>query len=308
MEKQIRQLTLADLPYVKAMETGIADDYVKRLFPRISSGNNRIYGLFLDGQLVSMGGYSLFEDSYAMLGRMRSDQRFRGKDLSTQLMSHVIETVFELPHVQWAGANTQEENLPARRVLEKLGLIQQAALIGAITQDVSMFESGDPCWQEIYQIDRKKQWIEELFIKTSAIFPYECYYPFPASSNLFSDDKLKEWTFFEDESHHRVLITKKDVKKHTYLHTIYPWDDWMQQKGLWETIAAAHRELEETSKEKPYIWMDLDEKKAQALPRSHPFKLPSPWMLYGIDREIKKSVLSDRFQKDIEVPNHFSGK
>lgn len=293
MEKQIRQLTLEDLPHVEAMDTGIADDYVKRVFPRISSGNNRLYGLFLDGQLVSVGGYSIFAESYAMLGRMRSDQRFRGRDLSTQLMVRIIEEVFGLPDIQWVGANTQEENVPARRVLEKLGLVQHAALVGAITQDVSILESGGPCWKEIRNPARKKQWVEELYVKSRAIFPYECYYPFPASSNLFSDDKLAEWTFFENSTQNRVLITKKDVKKHTYLHTVYPWSDLMQQEGLWETIAAAHRKLGEAVEETPYIWMDLDEETVCSLSESHPFELPSPWILYGTDRKERKPALHD---------------
>ncbi|RNF39001.1 GNAT family N-acetyltransferase [Planococcus salinus] len=284
MEKQLRQLTVQDFGHVEAMETGITDDYVKRVFPRISSGHNRLYGLFLDGQLVSMGGYSIFADCYAMLGRMRSDRRFRGKDLSTQLMTYIIDEVFKLPNIQWVGANTQRENAPARRVLDKLGLTPNATLVGATAQDVSMLEAGGHCWKEINSVAQKKHWINEAYVKTGKVFPYECYYPFPASAALFPDDQLTQWTFYENEAKSRFLVTKKDIKKNTYLHVIYPWDDLAQQEGLWETVTFAHRKLQEGIEETSYIWMDLHEQAVSSLPDSHPFDLPSPWILYGTDK------------------------
>lgn len=77
MEKLIRALTKEDLPSLQAMETGIEDDYVIRVFERISTGNNKLFGLFSNDQLVSVGGLTVFAKQYAMLGRMRSDLRFR---------------------------------------------------------------------------------------------------------------------------------------------------------------------------------------------------------------------------------------
>ncbi|HSI67100.1 MAG TPA: GNAT family N-acetyltransferase, partial [Planococcus sp. (in: firmicutes)] len=160
MNKHIRPLNMEDLPYLEAMNTGIEDDYVIRVFKRISSGTNRMYGLFWDDQLVSVGGYSIFARSYAMLGRMRSDLRYRSNDLSTQLMSHVIQEVFKLPEIQWVGANTQEENSPARRVLAKLGLSEHSTLFGATTQDVSMLSNGRRPWREVESLESKKQWLD----------------------------------------------------------------------------------------------------------------------------------------------------
>lgn len=290
MDKLIRHLNIDDLPYLEAMETGIDDDYVKRIFNRLISGNNRLFGLFWDDQLVSVGGYSIFAKSYAMLGRMRSDLRFRGNALSTQLMSQVMEEAFKLPDIHWVGANTQEENSPARRVLQKICLTEHSTTHGATTKDVSMLETGAAAWREVQDLGRKKEWANQLYAETGAVFPYECYYPFPASKDLFSDGNLKEWAFYENETATRVLITKKDFKRHNYLQAIYPWDDLMEQLGLWETISAAYRKLSHENENETYIWMDLTKKQAGALPDGHSFKLPSPWILYGISREAIERV------------------
>lgn len=119
MNETIRQLTDDDLQALQDMDTGIDDDYVIRVFDRISTGNNRLFGLFHDGRLASIGGYTIFAGSYAMLGRMRSDVRFRGQSLSSRLMAHVRDAALDHPGIRFVGANTQEFNLPARRVLEK---------------------------------------------------------------------------------------------------------------------------------------------------------------------------------------------
>lgn len=292
MDTLIRLLTNEDLPYLEAMETGIDDDYVIRIYDRLISGTSRLYGLFFDDNLISIGGYTIFAKQYAMLGRMRSDLRYRGNDLSTKLMAHVVNEAFKLPDIQWVGANTQEENLPARRVMNKLGLMEISILQEATTKDISMLESGAQTWNEIHDIERKKDWIDQLYMKTGAVFPYECYYAFPASEDLFPDNELRKWSFYENKTATRVLITKEDTKKYHYLHTIYPWNDIMEQEGLWETLAAAYQKLAEAEEDETHIWMDLSLEATQSLPANHPFELPSPWMLYGIDREERKSVIS----------------
>ncbi|QBP41265.1 GNAT family N-acetyltransferase [Paenisporosarcina antarctica] len=289
MDKLIRLLTIDDLSYLEAMETGIKDDYVIRIFEKLVTGDNRLYGLFWRDKLVSIGGYTIFERRFAMIGRMRSDQRYRGNSLSSQLMVQVIEDVFKLPDIQWVGANTQEENLPAQRVLQKLGLIEHSTLQEATTKNVSSLENGARAWQEVYDLERKKIWINQLYVKTGAIFPYECYYAFPASEELFPEEKLMKWSFYENETATRVLITKTDLKDRYYLHTVYPWNDLMEQEGLWETIATAYRKLADYVVYETYIWMDLTKEATQSLPSDHPFVLPSSWILYGINREQRKT-------------------
>lgn len=281
MEKSIRVLTKDDLPKLKAMETGIEDDYVIRVFDRISSGNNKLFGLFTEDQLVSVGGLTVFADQYVMLGRMRSDLRFRGNDLSTTLMSIVLKEAFNLPGIKWVGANTQEENLPAQRVLKKIGLAERHLSYGATAEGVTDLENGGAVWHRQDNLERKKQWLHQLFVESSAVFPYECYYPFPALDGMFEDSQIAKWNFFENPAGDRVLITKADMKKYHYLQAIYPYDDLMDQPGLWETISVARGGLAESLNTDTQVWMDLTKKQAANLPDNHPFELPSPWMLFG---------------------------
>lgn len=290
MEKSIRQLKLEDLHYLEAMDTGIEDDYILRVYSRISSGSSRLYGLFMDGRLASIGGYTIFADQYIMLGRMRSDLRYRGNNLSTQLMAFIMEQAFMLPAIQWIGANTQQENTSARRVMDKLGLAEVSTLYSAISTDASSLETGGAVWQELTELSQKKAWLERQYIQTGAVFPYECYYTFPASDELFADAKLQQWAFFENPNKDRVLIVKKDYKRDYYLHTVYPWDDLMEQPGLWETISMAQHQLSGKVKTNALLWMDLSPDQVSTLPVHHPFDLPSPWLLYGIDRHNQKQM------------------
>ncbi|MGB6408859.1 MAG: GNAT family N-acetyltransferase [Planococcus donghaensis] len=281
MEKSIRQLQLQDLHYLEKMETGIEDDYVLNIYNRISSGTSRMYGLFFDEQLVSIGGYTIFVEQYAMLGRMRSDLRYRGNNLSTQLMTHIMEQASTLPNIRWVGANTQQNNVSARRVMDKLGLTEVSTLYSATSPDISQLEMGGKVWTEVTELSKKEAWIDRLYLQTGAVFPYECYYMFPASENLFTEADLTKWTFFENAQQDRVLITKRDYKRVYYLHVIYPWDDISDQPGFWETVSMTQRRLSTELQTPPLVWIDLTPSQALSLPNDHPFDMPSPWLLYG---------------------------
>ncbi|HLR61374.1 MAG TPA: GNAT family N-acetyltransferase [Lentibacillus sp.] len=281
MSKTIRMLNKDDYPQYEAMETGIEFDYIAHIFDRLATGDNHLYGLFLDGRLVSVGGYSIYAGSYAMLGRLRSDLRFKGNGFSTEVVSYILNEVFKLNGIRWVGANTQEHNTSAQRVLEKVGLNPYITLHGALTKDTAALESGAEPWQPVTSLQRKKDWLNQAYIRTGDIFPYECYYPFPASAELFQDEAIKQWSFYENDDKTRFVITKYDQKKYHYLHAVYPWHDLTSQPGLWETIASDYRKLLQQTDDETYIWMDLTKEEAQTLPASHQFELPSPWILYG---------------------------
>ena len=285
MNELIKQLNIHDLPTVESMQTGIEDDYVIRIFERLSSPPHRLFGLFVDGRLVSMAGYTIYAKHYAMVGRLRSDTRFKGKGYSTKLTSYVFNKASEEKSIVWVGANTQEHNIPAQRVLEKNQLDTYTTLHGAVTKDTSMLETEAKPWNRITSLDHKKAWLEETYIKSGKPFPYECYYPFPGSKYLFHDEDLKQWNFYENEDHTRFVITKTDQKKHHYLHAVYPWKDITSQKGLWETISKDYRNFAAQNEEETYIWMDLTREEAKLLPADHAFELPDPWILYGAKTE-----------------------
>ncbi|MBT2583422.1 GNAT family N-acetyltransferase [Planococcus sp. ISL-109] len=281
MKEAIRPLTGEDFQALQEMQTGIDDDYVIRVFDHISNGHNRLFGLFQDGHLASIGGYTIFAGSYVMLGRMRSDLRFRGLNLSTRLMAHVRNAALEHKGICFVGANTEESNIPAQRVLENIGLAKQSVLVAATAADVRGLESGAIPWRKVESLEEKMRWLQAVYIRPGRIFPFECYYPFPATADLFSKNQLTHWDFFENPAQDRVVIAKHDVKKYDYLHTLYPWNDLLEQPGLWETLRAPLEAIRKDSQEGAFIWIDLTHEQVHKLPDGHPFDLSSPWFLYG---------------------------
>ncbi|GAB3057980.1 GNAT family N-acetyltransferase [Virgibacillus ainsalahensis] len=289
---KIRMLQYEDYFHLEAMDTGIEDDYVKHIFDKLIQGPNRLFGLFSEGRMVSMGGYSIYAKRNVMLGRLRSDRRYKANGFASSLMTYMMHQAFQLPHIQWVGANTQEHNIPAQRVMDKIGLSRQITLHGAVTTDVSALVTGAKRWNPINDLEQKKKWVKQTFIEHAMFFPYECYYPFPGSADLFPDDNLRQWAFYENETKTRCLIIKTDQKKHHYLHAVYPWSDITSQAGLWETISNEYWKFKKQTEGETYIWMDLTKSEARLLPSEHQFELPSPWILYGMDKQKWQNIQS----------------
>ncbi|GEL08962.1 GNAT family N-acetyltransferase [Salisediminibacterium halotolerans] len=283
MTQTIRELHYEDLPRVEAMQNGIENDYVPRVFNRLTSGNNRIFGMFEGEDLISTAGYTVYAESYAMLGRLRSDIRYRGKANATTLLTYVLREAERHPGIQWIGANTQQANSPARRVLEKIGFEPVTALYPAATKEPARLAENGCVWNRLTSLSEKRAWVKRMYVDTGAVFPYECYYPFPASDDLFPDNLLDKWEFYENEDRSRFLLMKYDQKLYHYLHTVYPWDDFTEQPGLWKTIDESYKQLLQETDGETYVWMDMTEAEASALPDAHPFELPDPWVLYRYD-------------------------
>lgn len=285
MQTGIRKLDTEDFKLVQNMQTSVADDYIPQAFHNLIIEPNILYGLFVDGQLVSIAGYSVFAEELAMLGRLRSDVRFHGHGFATDIMAYIRDAAFENPRIRWVGANTQEENRPTNRVLDKIGLLQNISTYSAIAADVTSFEKQGKTWNKIDDLKRKRYWLDKVYATETTFFPYECYYLLPSIPKLFTDDTIRNWTFYENPAQTRMIIMKHDEKKQTYLHVIYPWDDITEQPGLWETITKAQQQLEKRLKTDVFIWMDLSKQTVNKLPDNHPFDLPSPWTLYAAYRE-----------------------
>lgn len=285
MHKEIRKLHKGDLVHVQNMQTNVEDDYVPRAFLNLIAQPNVLYGMFVDGQLVSVAGYTLFGGELAMLGRLRSDVRFHGHGYATEIMYYIREAAFQLPQVRWVGANTQAHNKPTHRVLEKIGFRKHLTAFGASTIDVTSLETNSTLWSKVDTLESKRYWLDEMYVKKEAFYPYECFYTLPATSNLFSGDAIENWMFYENQEQSRVVIMKPDEKKYTYVHVAYPWDDLMEQPGLWTTITKTQQEIAEQRNTDVFIWMDLSEEMVDNLPEDHPFELPSPWQLFGVFRE-----------------------
>ncbi|KMK76242.1 GNAT family N-acetyltransferase [Alkalihalobacillus pseudalcaliphilus] len=278
---EFRELTQNDKQLFASMDTGIDDDYVLHIYDYLVQGENRLFGLFVENKLVSLGGFSIFANEYAMLGRLRSDRSIRGKNYATTLMKQIIEEAFTSLNIQWVGGNTQEENIPARRVLKKIGLEEGFKLYNATTTDISFLQNGANVWKEVSLLQEKKKWLEQSYLKEQLIFPYECYYPFPASEALFTEEDLQAWSFFENEDQSKFVILKNDRKGYQYVHVLYPYDNVFSEPGLWETVDYYYaRQLQEQENE-TRVWVDLTEEQVAQLVPEHTFEWPSPWILHG---------------------------
>lgn len=284
MKKEIRRLQLEDTHAVTHMQTNIEDDYVRQSFQDLVTGPNILYGLFADNELASIGGYSIYAEQLAMLGRLRSDVRFHGHGFATELMAYIRDAAFQNPNLNWIGANTQKQNKPTRRVLEKIGFTPCTSVYGALTYDLSRMQAHHKPWKRIHRLEQKRHWLEQTYLSGRSYFPYECYYLFPSVPGLFSDEVIAQWAFYENPEQTRYMIVKPDNKGQIILQVSYPWHDVMSQAGLWETISLSQQHLQAQQGEDILIWMDLAEQAVNVLPEDHPFELPSPWILYGINR------------------------
>ncbi|GGF31942.1 hypothetical protein GCM10010954_33900 [Halobacillus andaensis] len=279
---QVRQLTMDDLPALKMMETGIDDDYVIRIFGRlIESPTQELFGLFLNEQLISLAGYSLFgQDRFAVIGRLRSDVRYRGQGYATELLKPVINHIKDYKGVKWIGANTHVTNHSARRLLEKSGLepgIISYYLTLIDPSSLANYKSG-PRWNEIYNTEEKRQVLLHLKNNQLGVFPYECYYPFPYDAAFFTDEYLSDAKLYINPARSRFVLIKNDRKKYDYSHVKYFWNDHYEQPGFFETIL--HHWNENT--QNVGCWIDFSELGFHKIPDLTPYEVQNPWILYGI--------------------------
>lgn len=289
MTKEIRLLTKSDFNLYKSMQTGLKEDYMLNIYPGLTDDGSRLFGLFIDEQLVSTAGYTVFANHQVMLGRLRSDIRFRGRNYGTEILQYAMEQALALPNVEFVGANTQSDNYSAQKVIKKISMTHLTTLYEGQTQDLSsLISSQNPSaettsWSKIDDLGRKQEWIKRTYLNEEfpvTIFPFEAYYPFPVSESLFKDELVESWNFYENEDQTRYLILWEEEKDDHYLHVTYPWTDFMEQTGFWETV---DEQLSITRRNKPetQMWIDLSEEKIKKLPENHPFDLSFSWLLYG---------------------------
>lgn len=302
MSEQIRRLTAEDVTYYQKMETGIDDDYMLWAFHRIIDGANYLFGLFVSDELVALSGFTTFKDHYAMLGRLRTDQRYRKNGYGTKIVQYSLEQALLHPDVKWIGANTEQHNQASQAVLKKVGLPPVKLLYAAQAESLkSLIQENASQWKELTDESKKNEWIRKTYLDPSfdkKVFPLEAYYPFPVSEEMF-EGSLSDWHFYENEDKTRYVILWEEYKGSNYLHVVYPWHDFMEQPGLFKTIQEKLEVAQENDSETT-IWWDLSEADAALLPATHPFDLPSPWILHGSSKE---ALLSDDVSESFERAN-----
>ncbi|MRG84711.1 GNAT family N-acetyltransferase [Salinibacillus xinjiangensis] len=276
---QIRKLNDEDLHTLAQMETGIEDDYVVRIFPRlVNSPEHELYGLFEQNRMLSVAGYSIFAHHYAMLGRLRSDRRYLGKGNATELLTKIIDELKANPQIHWIGANTEEHNKPALKVLQKLGFPSYTPLYPVKLYEGETVEGkSGALWNKLTTKEEKRN-ILKLFGKSEfEVFPYQCYYPFPYADYLLSDDGLEQSVFYVNDDQSRFFIVKEDQKKEIYAMVMYPWNDHFQQPGFWNTIMYS---LENHFTEHR-LWIDMTKEGLNNAEQLDKFEVLKPWILHG---------------------------
>ncbi|MCC5894644.1 MAG: GNAT family N-acetyltransferase [Alkalibacterium sp.] len=287
MSLSFRPLTANDFELYKTMETGLKDDYMLKVFDRLSVNGNALFGLFEDDTLVAVAGYTLFAGEFAMLGRLRSDKRYRKNGYGTKITEYILNKAKDTSSVKWVGANTERHNKAAQKVLQKISVPHVITLYAAQADDLDVLVTNDDPWERVESNQEKRHWIDKTYLNPSfekSVFPFEAYYPFPARPSLFTEDKLDQMICFKNQTNTRVVFMWEEEKGDKYLHVVYPWSDFSDQPGLFETMSQEFnkRKANGTSSR---IWMDLTEEEAASLPAGHPFDLPSPWMLHGFFTE-----------------------
>lgn len=275
----IRKLEWEDLDNLKQMDTGIEDDYVLRIFPKlIESKEHEIFGLFQGEALVSVAGYTIFADKFAMLGRMRSDRRYTGKGYSTEVMTFIAELLRKDPDIHWIGANTQTHNYPAQRVIERSGMKPGPVHYYAILKaKIDHLGTKGQLWKKIDGLASKRILLSSLDYNALDAFPYECYYPLPFDKGLFTDDYLNECTFYINPAEDRFVIFRNDWKGDLHTHVKYFWDDHFQQPGFFETVYQNWAENPEAAG----AWVDFSETGYKNIPDPSLFEVQKPWLLYS---------------------------
>ncbi|MFD1067264.1 GNAT family N-acetyltransferase [Oceanobacillus locisalsi] len=253
--------------------------------------HNTLFGLFIDNRLVCTAGYTTFGSANAMLGRLRTDIRYQGQGYSKQLTQYVRNQAFQAQALEWLGANTQKNNIPAQQVLNSSYFEKQTLLYGCTAQSIDNLLRAGNVWPKTTQLKEKQNLLHTYHVNKHTFFPIECYYPFPSTSTLFQEEakQIEDWRFFQ-EGDLPPLVTKTDTKKEAYLHAVYPYEDLFQRPGLWETIVQAQKDLQnQCPDETVHVWMDIPASIIHQLPEDHPFELDSPWLLYGMDRNTWKN-------------------
>ncbi|MFQ3544846.1 GNAT family N-acetyltransferase [Halobacillus rhizosphaerae] len=277
---EIRPLDLSDLTSLLQMDTGIEDDYIIRIYSDlVKADNHSLLGLFHKEQLLSIGGYSLFgKDTFAMIGRLRTDRRYAGQGFSTQLVKKLVQLLSEDSRVSWAGANTHVHNNSARKVLEKAGLASGPVIHSLVLTkpgQLKGYKNGE-VWKEIHSLQEKKDLLVQTERSRPDIFPYECYYPLPYHQSLFTDKMLSESYFYASTNRKRFVIIKTDQKKYRYSHVKYFWDDHYTQPGFFETIRHHWKQHPDNYG----CWLDFSPTGFSHIPDLSPYEVQEPWVLY----------------------------
>lgn len=279
-----RQLASADYPAFLAMQTGISHDYITDIFPE-AVNHEATYGIFVDNQLIAMGAITRLADHYAILGRVRTDDRYRRQGVSTACLQELTHITAADPTIQWIGLATEVDNHSMRRVAEKLpfaflGAYQSCSLSQAVMSDVlqAMTDHDDTKqhWQRITDTTQKHHLLTRLKSETRdlPLFPYDCYYPLPYEADVWHGNYLESVIFYKNKIDSNVAMATEDGKGWPYLQWTYFGADLFEKPGLWQVMIQHAQTLGYD------IWFELPIQ--TTIPdKLKPYLTTNAWTYYG---------------------------
>lgn len=273
----IRRLTIKDFSLYQHIQTGMDNDYMLSVFDRlVTPPANYLYGLFHDDVLLSVAGYTHFPGGNVMLGRLRSDKRFRQLGYPTQLLHYLVDTVKQDPNVKFIGGYTHIDNTPAKKILTKLGMKHIDTYHSFPAVNLKPLITDQMLWDEITDNQKKRQALQTLIKQGVASFPYEAYYPFPLTASLIPAEKLRAMRLFQSPLTGYFLFVDNDYKGEALLNIRYVHDDIFTTPGLFYTIDQL---LKHESDRLP--WFNFSKTQYHKLTHKDCFRLEPGWELHG---------------------------
>lgn len=274
----IRLLTFEDLSVYQKMQTGVEKDYMLDVFKRLTTTNeNRLFGYFVGETLVAVAGYTYFPGGNVMLGRLRSDYRYRKQGYPTKLLTALVKQLSSDKTVRFIGGYTHISNTPAKKIMSRLGFQFIDTHYSFACTDLSPFLSSKTrVWDELITFDKKKAALERLTHTTVTSFTYEAYYPFPYSERLIPEEKLNKLRIFQSPKTKEYLYMDEDFKGEDLLVIRYFSDDLFDTPGLFDTIHFA------LSGEHRLPWFDFSPNQFNRLIHQDAFQIEKGWELHGM--------------------------
>lgn len=274
---QIRKLRYADRKLYEQMETAIEDDYILKIFPRLVEEG--AIGFFIGNRLVSLAAVTIFAEKYAILGRLRTDVRERGKGYSTILLRHLLKEVRMRKELKWVGLTTRANNFPVHRIANKLGMKKIWAFrICRMTAEgeraLATRGTGNG-WRKITNIHEVKKSLQKLknSPRPPAIFPYSAYYPLPFDPDLWDDAYLETCLCLQKDD--RIVLCAPEDKGESYFHVKYFGKDPFASDSFWPLLVPLAKKAGRR------LWIDLPEnsKEIENIPENG-FE-QQEWTLWG---------------------------
>ncbi len=269
----IRTLSTEDIELVKVMKTGVEDDYVIRILPKLIE-DDHFLGYFEKGKLCGIAGMSIYENESAVLGRLRTHVDYRGRGIASKLMNQLRMEALENPSIVWTGYATEANNIPGNRLAPSISMKLEAVIVSTRISPGVVWGTNSGLPYQIEQSVKVKKKVLEIDCVNDEFpfFPHSIYYPLPYVPDL-TEPYLNDIVLYKNSTGKFVIM--REEKGALYLHLKVWNEQTLNCSEMWRIVNYfAH-------KENRTIWIDLPIKQASWLKTQSNQTI---WHLYGQKR------------------------